>query len=72
MNSSVAQGRWQQFKGALEAHWGQVTGDPLSVLVGRHRQRVGKLHAATALAQNDIAREIERIQRRSLGLGRGA
>ena len=72
MNCSIAQGRWQQLKGALAAQWGQITGDGLGVIAARHRQRVGELHASTSAAQDEIAREIERIRRRSVHFVRGA
>ena len=72
MNSAIAYGRWEQLKGAVTAQWGHVTGDPLSVIAGRHRQRVGELRAATGAASDQIAREFERIQRRSVRSGHGA
>lgn len=65
MNSSIFSGKWQQFTGAVTARWGYVTGDPLRVTTGRHRQMVGGLHAACGQAREDIARQIDAVHRRS-------
>ena len=72
MNYAIAHGRWQQLKGAVAAHWGRLTGDRLSVISGRHWQRVGELEVSMRSAQAQIGREVEAIIQRSLRVGRGA
>jgi len=46
MNLSIAKGNWQRLHGALLSVWGTLTGDPLRVVAGRHRQIAGRLHVA--------------------------
>jgi uncharacterized protein YjbJ (UPF0337 family) len=68
MNSNIARGKWQQFKGAVTAQWGSITGDHLRVMAGRHLQMVGGLHAAYGQAKDEVGRQIDGVHRRSRAL----
>ena len=68
MYAHIVEGRWQQLVGAITVQWGQVTGNPLRVQSGRHLQRVGGLHAACGRVEDEVARQIDGVQRRSRAL----
>jgi uncharacterized protein YjbJ (UPF0337 family) len=68
MNSSIARGKWQQFKGAVTAQWGHATGDRLREMTGRHLQLVGGLDAACGAARDEVGRQIDNVHRRSRAL----
>jgi uncharacterized protein YjbJ (UPF0337 family) len=65
MNLSIAKGNWQRLHGALLSVWGTLTGDPLRVVAGRHRQIAGRLHVAYGIAQRELARQMGTIERRA-------
>ena len=69
MNRSIANGKWQQFTGALAVRWGALTGDRLRVIHGRHRQMTGGLHVAYGMTQYALGKEMDGIQRRSRHAG---
>ena len=68
MNIGIARGRLQQIKGMVIAQWGQLTGNDLRRLSGRHQQKVGQLDAACGLAMDEIARQIDAVHRRGRAL----
>jgi uncharacterized protein YjbJ (UPF0337 family) len=43
MNSNIFKGRWKQFKGEVQKHWGKLTDDDLDVIDGEREKLVGKL-----------------------------
>lgn len=65
MNRLIARGTWQQFRGAITAQWGQVTGDHLRVTAGRHLQKMGGMDAACGRALDEVGRQIDGVHRRS-------
>ena len=65
MNISIASANWQQLKGALLAQWGAITGNHLCRSTGSRMQRAGSLHVAHEVVKERLAREIDRVQRRS-------
>lgn len=68
MNSNIAQGNWQQIKGAVIAQWGRATGDRSRVHAGRHLQMMGAMHAAYGRVKDEVGRQIDRVVRRSSAL----
>ena len=64
MNTNIAKGNWQRFKGALIARWGALTGDHLRVVAGRHQQISGRLHVAYGNAQQQLGRQMAQIHRK--------
>jgi uncharacterized protein YjbJ (UPF0337 family) len=43
MNWDIVEGKWEQFKGKAQIHWGKLTDDELDVIAGNKTKLVGKI-----------------------------
>src|SRR5690606_9133411 len=59
MNWNRVEGNWEQFKGKVQAKWGELTGDDLDVIAGNRKQLVGKIQERYGKAQDAAEREID-------------
>ena len=59
MNWNKIEGNWDQFKGKVQAQWGQITGDELDVIAGNRKQLSGLLQERYGKAQDEAEREID-------------
>jgi len=59
MNWNRIEGNWEQFKGKVQAKWGELTGDDLDVISGNRKQLVGKIQERYGKAEDAAEREID-------------
>lgn len=59
MNWNQIEGNWQQFKGKVQARWGELTDDDLDVIAGNRTQLVGKLQERYGLAEERAKHEVD-------------
>jgi uncharacterized protein YjbJ (UPF0337 family) len=59
MNWNQIEGNWEQFKGKVQAQWGQLTNDDLDVIKGNRRQLAGRLQERYGKAQDEAERDID-------------
>lgn len=59
MNWNQIEGNWQQFKGKVQARWGELTDDDLDVIDGNRKQLVGKLQERYGLAEERAKHEVD-------------
>lgn len=43
MNSDIAEGKWKQMKGSIQAKWGSITDDEFERIKGNRERLVGVL-----------------------------
>lgn len=65
VNHDRIAGKWKQFSGALRAQWGELTGNWLHVIAGRHGQRVGKAQELYGIKKAEAQRELKEFLRRN-------
>ena len=53
INAQILQGHWNEIKGILKQHWGDLTGDDLRRFSGDVDQLVGMIHARRAHVPGD-------------------
>lgn len=59
MNWNQIEGNWEQFKGKVQAQWGELTDDELDVIAGNRKQLAGKLQERYGKREEEIEREID-------------
>ncbi len=59
MNWNQIEGNWEQFKGKVQAQWGELSGDDLDVIAGNRKQLAGKLQERYGKAKEDAEKEID-------------
>ena len=65
MNHDRIAGKWKQFSGALRERWGELTGNRLRVIAGRHDQRAGKAQELYGSKKAEAQRELKEFLRRN-------
>jgi uncharacterized protein YjbJ (UPF0337 family) len=63
MNWERLQGNWKQLFGKVQAQWGELTDDDLTVVDGRREQLAGKLQERYDIAKEEAERQIAAWQR---------
>ncbi len=58
MNRDRIDGNWKQFKGTVQAQWGKLTGDHLSVLAGTRDQLAGKLQEQHGISKDETRQQL--------------
>jgi len=59
MNWNQVEGNWEQFKGKVQAKWGELSSDDLNIIAGNRKQLAGKLQQRYGKAEEDAEREID-------------
>ena len=59
MNWNQIEGNWEQFKGKIQAQWGELTDDELDVIAGNRKQLAGKLQERYGKREEEIERDID-------------
>ena len=73
----MLKGQWNQFKGQIKQHWGQLTDDDLMKAQGNFDQLVGLIQQRTGQSKMAIERELQQLMGRqpesegSTGMGSG-
>ena len=60
MNWNQIEGNWEQFKGKIQAQWGELTDDELDVIAGNRKQLAGKLQERYGKREEEIERDIDK------------
>ena len=61
IDQNVLQGRWNEIKGKLRTHWGQLTDDDLSQFHGQVNQLVGTIQRKTGEGREAIERYLDEL-----------
>ncbi|MDP1732190.1 MAG: CsbD family protein [Devosia sp.] len=75
MNRNRIEGNWERFKGKVQAHRGELTGDDLDTIQGRRKELIGKIQERYGKAGEEVERELDgwlRISRGPLTFRRAA
>jgi uncharacterized protein YjbJ (UPF0337 family) len=59
MNWDRVEGNWEQFKGKVQAQWGELTNDDMDVIKGNRRQLAGRLQERYGKAKDEAERDID-------------
>nr|WP_321444700.1 CsbD family protein [uncultured Cohaesibacter sp.] len=59
MNWNQIEGNWEQFKGKVQAQWGELTDDELDVIAGNRKQLAGKLQERYGKREEEVERDID-------------
>ncbi len=64
--AKIVEGNWDQLKGKLKKHWGELTDDDLEVIEGSYDTLVGKLKTAYGYtakeAQDEVKKYIDNLK----------
>ncbi|MBI3897085.1 MAG: CsbD family protein [Gammaproteobacteria bacterium] len=63
MNWNQVQGNWKQFKGKIQAKWGDLTDDELDVINGRREELVGKIQESYGIAREEAEQQVQDFER---------
>lgn len=58
MDTDIAQGKWKQIKGAVQAKWGSVTDDEFDKVDGNRERLVGLLQEKYGRQKDQIRKEV--------------
>lgn len=58
MNWDVIEGNWQQVKGKVKQHWGELTDDQLDLISGKRDHLVGEIQQCYDIAREEAERQV--------------
>ncbi len=64
MNWDQIEGRWKQFKGKIQAEWGELTNDDVDAIEGNRDRFIGRIQERYGIARNDAERQVDDWLRR--------
>ncbi|WP_029042197.1 CsbD family protein [Cucumibacter marinus] len=64
MNWNQIEGKWDQFRGQVQSHWGKLTNDDLDVIKGKRTELAGKIQERYGKTIDEAEREIDEWQNR--------
>lgn len=59
MNWDIVEGKWNEYRGKVQAQWGKLTDDDLDVISGRRTELAGKIQARYGKAKDEAEGEID-------------
>lgn len=59
MNESIIKGKWNQIKGSIKNHWGEITDDDLAMLEGDAQKLSGIIQEKYGKTQEEADQEIK-------------
>ena len=59
MNRDMMEGKWTEFKGAIQKQWGKLTDDDLDVIKGSSKELAGKIQARYGYAMERAQKEAD-------------
>lgn len=59
MNWDTIEGNWKQFKGDIQAQWGELTDDEVDEAQGNRDKLVGKIQERYGLAKTEAERQVD-------------
>lgn len=63
MNKEQVEGKWSQLVGKVQAKWGKLTKDHLTVIAGRREQLRGKLKELYGISKEDVEKELAEMEK---------
>ena len=58
MNKDIVQGKWKQFKGDIQAKWGDLTDDDLDQIDGNREKFLGKIQENYGVTRDAAEKEL--------------
>lgn len=58
MNWDIARGNWKQFKGKVQAQWGQLTDDDCDQIAGNREYLSGKIQERYGLSKDAVEQQV--------------
>ena len=58
MNSDIAEGKWKQMKGSIQAKWGEITDDDFARIKGNRDQLVGIVQEKYGKDKDRVRKEV--------------
>jgi uncharacterized protein YjbJ (UPF0337 family) len=62
MNWNTIEGNWKQFKGKVQAQWGELTGDHLEMIAGKRDELSGKIQETYGVSKDEAEAQIKRFE----------
>jgi uncharacterized protein YjbJ (UPF0337 family) len=62
MNWDIVEGNWKQIKGKVQRQWGEITGDRLEIIAGKHAQMAGAMQESFGVIRSKALRNETRRQ----------
>ena len=59
MNWDQVEGKWKEFRGQVQANWGDLTDDDLDVINGRRTELEGRLQKRYGYAKEEAKAEVD-------------
>ncbi len=59
MNWDQVEGNWKQFKGELQAQWGDLTNDEIDEIEGNRQKLAGKIQEKYGKSREEAEREVD-------------
>ena len=61
MNSDIFEGKWDQFKGQIRQHYGELTDDELETAKGNKEELIGKIKQRYGETREDVETAVNKI-----------
>ena len=58
MNMEQVKGKWKQFKGSVQEHWGELTNDEIDQINGEREQLVGKIQERYGKSKEEAREDV--------------
>jgi uncharacterized protein YjbJ (UPF0337 family) len=65
MNQDTIEGNWKQLKGQVQARWGKLTDDDLTVAAGNTEILRGKIQERYGLAKEEAQKQLDEFVKHS-------
>jgi len=60
MNWTQLEGKWDQFKGRVQQHWGDLTDDDVARVRGNRDELVGRIKERYGVAKEEAEKQVDR------------
>jgi uncharacterized protein YjbJ (UPF0337 family) len=62
MNWDIVEGNWKQFKGRIQAYWGNLTSDQLESIAGKRTELAGKIQESYGVGKDEAETQIKAFE----------
>ncbi|MCB1676154.1 MAG: CsbD family protein [Halioglobus sp.] len=62
MNQDIAEGKWKQLKGKIQAKWGELTDDDLDRIKGKREEFAGVMQEKYGKGKEEAQREFDALR----------
>jgi len=59
MNKDTIEGNWKQLKGSVQARWGKLTDDDLTVAAGNKEILMGRIQERYGIAKEEAQKQLD-------------